>query len=465
LLSFATFVDIAKTSVQTQLDRPNVMETNKSATAMQDSDGASDCSNFSIITPPSASSKSSCGKCCSQDKAPEKDSDVAAAVNEQDRTKNKKRRPTKSQRLQAEVSEPCIHSLTEKSENLSTRMTDVELRMWNVQFEAAAKSASANENNSSARDTIQAEIGLEKETVATLLKNQNQHLWEEVACILRQALLEHEFVSPPGTRQYLPLQDQNWCFEIVKNAFIASLVDDAKRDAATSMLATSTLASDGLPASRKKKKKAMGRSDWTEPNVIHDPFLPPQPEVYGMAPMEQHPGYLDPFAPRQPMPYPPPPNPEAYGMPPTRQYPDSADPFAHMRPMPYTPPPPPPPNPEVHVMGEFPRPPKPFAEPQSPPYSPPYSPTPSPRRAVESGASSFVDWRERPKLKSKSKSRLRINKFEVRWWMRTALSAFEIMCMMAVIIAVFRAPGLLGELVDVMNPKNKDRCLGFRVRR
>lgn len=439
------------------------METNKSATAMQDSDGASDCSNFSIITPPSASSKSSCGKCCSQDKTPEKDSDVAAAVNEQDRTKNKKRSPTKSQRLQAEVSEPCIHSLTEKSENLSTRMTDVELRMWNAQFAAAAKSASANENNSSARDTIQAEIGLEKETVATLLKNQNQHLWEEVASILRQALLEHEFVSPPGTRQYLPLQDQNWCFEIVKNAFIASLVDDAKRDAATSMLATSTLASDGLP--KKKKKKAMGRSDWTQPNTIHDPFLPqPLPEVYGMTPMEQYSGNPDPFAPRQPMPYPPPPpNPEAYGMPPTGQYPDPADPFAHMRPAPYTPPPMP--IPEVRGMKDFPRPPKPFAEPQSPPYSPPYSPTPSPRRAVESGASSFVDWRERPKLKSKSKSRLRINKFEVRWWMRTALSAFEILCMMAVIIAVFRAPGLLGELVDVMNPKNKDRCLGFRVRR
>ncbi|KAM0697583.1 hypothetical protein Q7P36_002437 [Cladosporium allicinum] len=441
------------------------METNKAATAMQDSDGASDCSNFSIITPPSASSKSSCGKCCSQDKTPEKVSDVAPVANEQDRTKTKKRRPIKSQRLQAEVSQPCIHSLTEKSENLSTRMTDVELRMWNFQFEAAAKSA--NENNSGARDTIQAEIGLEKETMATLLKNQNQHLWEEVACILRQALLEHEFISPPGTRQYLPLQDQNWCFEIVKNAFIASLVDDAKRDAATSMLATSTLASDGLP---KKKKKAMGRSDWTEPNVVHDPFLPqPQPEVYGMTPMGQYPGHPDPFAPRQPMPYPPPPNPDAYGMPPTTQYPDRADPFAHMRPAPYSPPPPmtppPMPIPEVHVMGDFPRPPKPFAGPQSQPYSPPYSPTPSPRRAIESGASSFVDWREKPRLKSKSRSRLRINKFEVRWWMRTALSAFEILCMIAVIIAVFRAPGLLGELVDVMHPKNKDRCLGFRVRR
>ena len=229
------------------------------------------------------------------------------------------------------------------------------------------------------------------------------------------------------------------------------------------MLATSTLASDGLP--KKKKKKAMGRSDWTQPNTIHDPFLPqPLPEVYGMTPMEQYSGNPDPFAPRQPMPYPPPPpNPEAYGMPPTGQYPDPADPFAHMRPAPYTPPPMP--IPEVRGMKDFPRPPKPFAEPQSPPYSPPYSPTPSPRRVIESGASSFVDWRERPKLKSKSKSRLRINKFEVRWWMRTALSAFEILCMMAVIIAVFRAPGLLGELVDVMNPKNKDRCLGFRVRR
>jgi hypothetical protein len=87
------------------------------------------------------------------------------------------------------------------------------------------------------------------------------------------------------------------------------------------------------------------------------------------------------------------------------------------------------------------------------------------RRSIDSRSSSSVDWREKPKPKSKFRSRLRIDKLEVRWWLRTALSFSEVLCMIVVIIAVFRAPGILGELVDVVNPRNRDRCLGFRVRR
>jgi hypothetical protein len=447
------------------------METNQAAAAMQDSDGASDCSHFSIITPPSPPSVSSWGKCCSPDQTQQKDPDVAPLANDHKRTKDKKSLPTKSQRLQAEAPEPCIHSLAEKSEHLSSKLTEVELALEWFKIEVASKSA--NENNSTLRDSarvglsdLQSEI--QRETMVAVLKNQYQYLWEEVARLLHQAMFETD-LRPPGPPQMMPPADQEWCLELVKNAFVTSIIDGTKRGVAASMLGTPTLAPDGItglpPSDGKKKKKKTKAYDAWQPEPCVDPFSQPPPEVYGMPPMEPvHPGPPEPYTRAQPMQYPPPPNPELYGIPPTRQYPGPPDPFGQVHPMPYTPipysPPPqpsPPPMPEVHIMEEFPRPRDSFAGIPPLPFSR--------RRSIDSRSSSFVDWREKPKPKSKFRSRLRIDKLEVRWWLRTALSFSEVLCMIVVIIAVFRAPGILGELVDVVNPRNRDRCLGFRVRR
>jgi len=462
---FATTANIAKTSVRTRLDHPDVMDTDKAAAAaMPDSDSASECSHFSIITPPSPPAASSCSKCSSQEEVHDMDSEVTPVVDVNEGAKDKRRLRTKSKKSQAEAPKPCIHSLNEKSEYLSTRLSDVELRLGWYQMEAAAKSA--NEYNSTIKDTSQEAcsiLGVEirKDTLAALLKDQYHHRWNEVACLLRQVIDEHEIFYPPGMRQNLSFEDQQWCLEVVKKAFIASVVDDVKRDASATLLATSTLAPGGIPGlpPSDKTKKRKGYKEW-QPEPYPDPFSRPQPEATGMPPTDQYPGYPDPFAQRQPMPYPPPPpNPEAYGMPPTRQYPDPSDPFAHMYARPYTPPPPPPPlpNPGVHVTEDFPRPHDPFAGVPPLPYRP--------WRSIDSRSSSSVGWRQQPKLKSRFKPRLRINKIEVRWWLQTVFSAFKILCMIVVILTVFRTPGLLGELVDVMNPKNRDRCLGFKVRR
>jgi hypothetical protein len=58
-----------------------------------------------------------------------------------------------------------------------------------------------------------------------------------------------------------------------------------------------------------------------------------------------------------------------------------------------------------------------------------------------------------------------ITEIDVRWWMRTALLVGQILRIIGVVILVFKAPGLLMELLDVMHPRNRDRCIGFRVRR
>jgi hypothetical protein len=452
------------------------METNKAAATMADSDGASDCSHFSIITPPSPASMSSCAECCSQDKAQQKDSDDSPVANDNKRTKDKKPLPTKSQRLQAEAPEPCIHSLAEKSEHLSSKLTEVELALEWFKIDVASKSA--NENNSSFRDAVRAghpdlEIELQRETMAAFLKTKYQHLWEEVARLLSQAMFENENSLPPGQPKIVLLADQKWCLELVKNAFITSIIDGTKRDAAASMLATPTLAFsfDGvtdlpLPPSDGKKKKKKGYKPW-QPEPCIDPFT--HPGVYGMPPMEPYPGPPEPYTgtqpmqyPPPPMQYPPPPNPEVYGMPPANRYPGPPDPFGQVHPTPYTPipySPPPQPSPPPMNPEDYPHPHDPFAGIPPLPFS-------RRRRSIDSRSSSSVDWREKqPKPKSKFRSRLHVNKFEVRWWLRTALSFSEVLCMIVVIVAVFRAPGLLGELVDVVNPRNKDRCLGFRVRR
>jgi hypothetical protein len=448
------------------------METNEAGAAMQDSDGASDCSHFSIITPPSPPSMSSCGKCCPPDKAQQTDPDVAPLANDHKRTKDKKPLPTKSQGLQAEAPEPCIHLLAEKSEHLSSKLTEVELALEWFKIDVASKAA--NENNSTLKDAARAgfldlQFESQRAAMVVVLKNQYQYLWEEVARLLHQAMFETD-LRPPGPPQMIPLADQEWCLELVKNAFITSIIDGTKHGVAASMLATPTLAPDGITGlppidgKKKKKKKTKANNDW-QPGSCVDPFSQPPPEMYGMPPTEPYPGPPEPYTRTQPMQYPPPQNPEVYGMPPANQYPGPPDPFGQVHPMPYTPIPyspppqssPPPMNPEVHIVEEFPRPHDPFAGMPRLPFSR--------RHSIDSRSSTSVGWREKPKPRSKSRFRLRIDKLEVRWWLRTALSFSEVLCMIVVIIAVFRAPGILGELVDVMNPRNKDRCLGFRVRR
>ena len=118
--------------------------------------------------------------------------------------------------------------------------------------------------------------------------------------------------------------------------------------------------------------------------------------------------------------------------------------------MPY----PPPPNPEdyrMHPMDQFAGPPDPWAGAIPLPYSP---------RPKGCGSVSSVDFRPIRKRPTR-----RINKIEVRWWLQTALSFLGILRMIVIVIAVFKAPGLLGQMLDVMYPGNNDRCLGFRVRR
>jgi hypothetical protein len=502
----------AKTSslFRLNLTVPDVMEMNNAAAAaaaaaMQDSDSASDCSHFSIITPPSPPPPvvSSCSRCGSQEKAQENDSDVAPVANGHERTKDKRRLPTKSTRLESEPSEPFTHSLTGKSDYWASKLADVEAALEHFQVAAAFKSA--HENDSTSKDDLQAGYPDPKAELqmATLLKAQYQRLWEGVASTLHQAMFEDELSHRAGPQETLPLPlvDRQWCLDIVKNAFITAIVEDATCGAA-SMLATPTLASDGngitglRPSGQKKKKKRKGLKDWQTERRQPEPYIDPMsqlhPEAYDMLPMEQYQGPTDPYARPQPMQYPPLPDP-VYGMHPMGQYPSPPpDPFARMQqppspPLPPSPPPLPPLNQEAYGLPpqhQYP-PPSPFTQ-RNPIPSPPPPPDPEAYENVEqyhpdvsftqrqpvpcrrrrhsadllSSASSYLldrDDEEKPKG--------RVNKTEVRWWLRTALNLSEVLCMLVIVIAVFRTPGLLGELLDVMHPKNKDRCLGFRVRR
>ena len=258
------------TSSKFWLDNSAVMETGQATAAaaglrVQDFDGASDCSRFSLITPPSLPAASSCGECCPQDKVQEKDSDVSLAENDHERTEDKSRLATESPRPESKAPEPCVHSLIEESEYLYSKLDKIEDALKLFRTKLFEKDAALKFENEKSR-------------------------------AVREKKEDPEEVSPD-----LPLL--------------------------------------------------------------------PNPELYGMPPE-------DPF--------------QAY----------------------------------FKDLGPYPAPDK-----------------------------SSGYWSGR-----------RFSKTEVRWWIQTALSLSRILCMIVIIVAVFRAPGLLGEMLDVMDSRDKDRCVGFRIR-
>jgi len=424
------------------------METGKTAAAMQDFDDASDYSPFSIITPTSTPAKSSCGKCSSQDKARGKDSGVASVENDDQRTKNKTSIPTKATRLQFRAPESNIHSLIDESEHLFSKLDGIEtaLRLFRMKlFEKDTANKSQNKDGRAFGDDSRAGCPgpqLESRTEAVvLLQDQVKDLWEGMTRLLRQAGFEDGYSLKTDK---LEPADRRWCLELLKCTCIASIINDAKRDAALVSTALGGITEPPLNDT-KNERKAYG--DW-QPDIYPDHFSQPHPENYGMPPMAQLPGPPDPYARTQPTLYPQPPY--VYGTTPVAHYPCPPEPYIRTQPMPY----PPPPNPEdyrMHPMDQFAGPPDPWAGAIPLPYSP---------RPKGCGSVSSVDFRPIRKRPTR-----RINKIEVRWWLQTALSFLGILRMIVIVIAVFKAPGLLGQMLDVMYPGNNDRCLGFRVRR
>jgi hypothetical protein len=354
----------------------------------QDFDGASDCSNFSIITPPSPPSVSSCSKCSSHDNAHENDSNVTPVKSEQELTRDEKRVPVKSTESGLETPEPCIHSLTKQSEYLRSKLTEVEAALERFKRPAAGKSANADTStteNGPRTMTPERQADDQKQTVASL-RDECWQLWENVNGVIREHWLEDHWnhwrsIDADGTpREDFPpmltpseLADRKWCGELLKS--VSSIVaPDPTLPSTVSAPALATDGITGLPPGDGKKKKKKGESKLKAPSGMD---FPADLDQFGMPLAEQPP----------PMP-PVEPSPEPY-----------MDPF------------------EMFFKTQQPK-----------------------------------KWYD-------------ITEIDVRWWMRTALLVGQILRIIGVVILVFKAPGLLMELLDVMHPRNRDRCIGFRVRR
>ena len=364
------------------------------AAAVKDFDSASDSSHFSLITPPSPPTTSSCSKCPSQTLTHEKNSDVTQVEKSQERDQDEKSMPTKPTKSGPDAPEPCIHSLTEQTSHLSSQLTEVEAALLRYQWNSAVDAYASTAKDDSLPGTSEQKADRQEQTVASLRADCRQ-LWERVIGLFRQIELEtkdrgssvenypafyrgeKEDVglapqtpdqSKTGRERFDPA-DRKWCLELVKDAFVTSRMDDANSSTMP------VLATDILPGpwpSEKKKTKSEG-INW-------------QPEAFPTIPS--------------------PPSPGQYGMPPAEQ---PSDPFQAF-----------------------------------------YGTEPLPDETLDQAS-----WYSRKR---------RVNRTEVRWWIRSALLVTQILCMVGMMVAVFKAPGLLSELLDVLHPRNKDHCIGFRIR-
>jgi hypothetical protein len=354
----------------------------------QDFDNASDSSQFSIITPPSPPPVSGCSKCSSHDKTHENGSQIAPVESGQGRTLDEERLPARYAKSGLETPEPCIHSLTEQSEYLRSKLLEVDAALERFKRPAAGKSANAKANTS--RDdlrtvTSERQTDDQKQTVASLQEECRQ-LWEKVTHLSSQNRLEdkdcrssdaNDASSSKSPREDLPptltpsepkpdclkLADRRWSLELLKMA--TSLLEP---DAAMASMAPAS------PSDGKKKKK--GESKFKAPSEM--PF-PAGLDQFGMPLVEQPP---------EPCPMPPvelPPEPYM-------------DPF------------------EIGFLQTYP-----------------------PKK-----------WTD-------------VTRIDVRWWIRTALYVCQVLRLIGVVILVFKAPGMLRELLDFMHPR--DRCIGIRIPR
>jgi hypothetical protein len=355
------------------------------AASTQDFDGASDSSQFSIITPPSPPPVLGCSKCSSHDKTHENGPHTAPVESDQERAPDKERLPAKSTKSGLETPEPCIHTLTEQSEYLHSKLCEVDAALKRFQKPAVGKSANAMDKTAGddTRPMTHEQSTDDQKQTVTSLQNECWLLWDKVNSVLLQHRLEDNcrrssdandqplptesrddllpILTPrePKTKS-LELGDRNWCIDLLK--IVTSILDPG---------ATLTSTAPFSPSDGKKKKKKKGE---TKLEAAPEIPLPPDTDAYDRPLVE------------------PPPAP--YGMFPAGQ---PVDPFEAW-----------------------------------------FGPQP-------------------PKKWSN------VTRVDVRWWIRTVLHVFQILRLVGVIILVFKAPGMLRELLDFMQPR--DRCIGIRVRR
>jgi len=351
------------------------------AASTQDFDGASDSSQFSTITPPSPPPVLGCSKCSSHDKTHEKGSHTAPIESDQERALDEERLPAKSTKSGLETPEPCIHSLTEQSEYLHSKLMEVDAALEQFKRPAAGKSANAiaeTAGDKSQTTTTERQTDDQQQTVASL-REECRQLWEKVSRLSSQNRAEdkhcrssdaNDTTSPrepeddllptltPIELKSLELGDRNWCIDLLK--MVASILDPGATLASTAPFSPS----DG------KKKKKKGETKFKAAPEIP----PPEADAYGRPLVE------------------PPPAP--YGMFPAGQ---PVDPFEAL-------------------FG--PQPPKKWSD---------------------------------------------VTRTDVRWWIRTALYVCQILRVVGVVVLLFKAPGMLSELLDFMHPT--DRCIGIRMRR
>jgi hypothetical protein len=355
------------------------------AASTQDFDGASDSSQFSIITPPSPPPVSGCSKCSSHDKTHDTGSHTAPVESDQERALDEERLPAKSTKSGLETPEPCIHSLTEQSEYLHSKLCEVDAALKRFQKPAVGKSANAMDKTAGddTRPMTHEQSTDDQKQTATSLQNECWLLWDKVNSVLLQHRLEdnrrdssdaNDPPFPKESREDLPptltlneqqtksleLGDRNWCIDLLK--MVTSILDPG---------ATLTSTAPLSPSDGKKKKKKKGE---TKLKAAPEIPLPPDTDAYDRPLVE------------------PPPAP--YGMFPAGQ---PVDPFEAW-----------------------------------------FGPQP-------------------PKKWSN------ITRVDVSWWIRTVRHVFQILRLVGVIILVFKAPGMLRELLEFMQPR--DRCIGIRVRR
>ena len=331
---------------------------------------------------------SDCSKCSSHDKTHENGSQIAPVESGQGRTLDEERLPARYAKSGLETPKPCIHSLTEQSEYLRSKLLEVDAALERFKRPAAGKSANAKANTS--RDGLRTvnperQTDDQKQTVASLQEECRQ-LWEKVTHLSSQNRLEdkdcrlsdaNDTSSSMSPREELPptltpsepkpeslnLADRKWCLELLKMA--TSLLEP---DATLDWTAPAS-PSDG------KKKKKKGESKFEAPSEL--PYQADQ-DQFGMPLVEQPP--------------------EPCPMPPVE----------------------PPPEPYMNPFEMF-------------------LQTQPPKK-----------WTD-------------ITRVDVRWWIRTALYVCQILRVIGVIILVFKAPGMLRELLDFMHPS--DRCIGIRIPR